>query len=485
MIIKIIKKNEVYLHIECEYQIKKELYDYFTFDVPNAKFMPQYKSGVWDGKIHLFSPGNSELYGGLYRHLLEFCDNNEYTYEIINNNFYGSPEDVNDISIADIIEMVKNFGITFEPRDYQLKTIHECLKYKKRLILSATSSGKSFSIYCIVRHLTEQGCKTLIIVPTTTLTTQLYKDFESYGWESEKYCHKIYAGKSKTTNLPVIISTYQSLSRMPKKYFDDIGAVIVDEAHTATSTSIKGIMEKLHNAEYRLGFTGTLRDAKSHRLFLEGNFGLVENVISAKELMNRGYAANLKIKVLLLKHNKKSFSSYHDEIDYLVSNTKRNNLIKNLVKDLKGNTLVLFSLVEKHGKILYDLMKNDKDTYFVHGGVDTEIREQVRNIVEETEKDSVIISSYQVFQQGINIKNLHNVVFASPSKSKIRNLQSIGRVLRVKEGKTHATLYDIADEIPNGNYKNFTLNHMMERIKTYASENFDYEIINVNINDEQ
>lgn len=264
-----------------------------------------------------------------------------------------------------------------------------------------------------------------------------------------------------------------------------VDGAVVENCHTATSTSIKGIMEKLHNAEYRLGFTGTIRDAKSHRLFLEGNFGLVENVVSAKELMNRGYAANLKIKVLLLKHNRKSFSSYHDEIDYLVSNTRRNNLIKNLVKDLKGNTLVLFSLVEKHGKVLYDLIKDDKQAYFIHGSVDIDIREQVRNIVEESEKDCVIIASYQVFQQGINIKNLHNVVFASPSKSKIRNLQSIGRVLRIKEGKTHATLYDIADEIPNGGYKNFTLNHMMERIKTYASENFDYEIININIKDEQ
>lgn len=485
MKIKITKKNEVYLHIDCEYQIKKELYDYFTFEVPNAKFMPQYKSGAWDGKIHLFSLGTSEIYGGLYRHLLEFCSNNGYEYEIVQNNFYGSPEDINDISMSDILEMVKDFGIKFEPRDYQLKTVYECLKNKRKLILSATSSGKSFSIYCIVRHLTEQDYKTLIIVPTTSLTSQMYKDFQSYGWDAEKYCHIIHTGKSKVTDKPVIISTYQSLAKMPKKYFDYIGAVIVDEAHTATSNSIKGIMEKLHNAEYRLGFTGTIRDAKCHRLVLEGNFGLVENIISAKELMNRGYASNLKIRVLLLKHDRKSFSSYHEEIDYLVSNTKRNNLIKNLVKDLKGNTLVLFSLVEKHGKVLYELMKNDKDTYFIHGSIDTEVREQVRGIVEESEKDSVIIASYQVFQQGINIKNLHNVVFASPSKSKIRNLQSIGRVLRVKEGKTHATLYDIADEIPNGNYKNFTLNHMMERIKTYASENFEYEVININIKDEQ
>jgi len=185
--------------------------------------------------IHHFSPSTSELYCGLYRHLLEFCSNNGYEYEIIQSNFYGSPEDINEISISDVLEMVKDFGIKFEPRDYQLKTVQECLKYKRKLILSATSSGKSFSIYCIVRHLTEQDYKTLIITPSTSLVEQLYKDFESYGWEAEKYCHKIYSGKSKTTNLPVIISTYQSLAKMPKKYFDYIGAVIVDECFSGES----------------------------------------------------------------------------------------------------------------------------------------------------------------------------------------------------------------------------------------------------------
>ena len=478
------KKNEVYLNIECEPHIKQEMCEYFTFDVPDAKFMPQYRNKLWDGKIRLFSPGTGELYCGLLQHAKIFAEERGYQIELKDNKFYGHPEyEDSNITPPKTIEILKEFGITLEVRDYQYNAIYEALKKKRKLLLSPTGSGKSLMIYSVVRFLEANNHKTLILVPTTSLVEQIYKDFISYGWNAEKYCHKIYSGKEKITDADVVISTWQSIYKLPKKYFDDFTAVIGDEAHLFKAKSLISIMTKLHNAEYRIGFTGTLDGTKTNKLVLEGLFGPVKAVTKTDNLMRKGYLSHLKIKILLLKHEFRKFDNYQEEIDYIITHPKRNNLIKNLAKELDGNTLILFSMVERHGQVLYDLINNTvegKKVFFVHGGVDVEERESIRQIAEE-EDNAIIIASYGTFSTGINIKNLHNVIFASPSKSRVRNLQSIGRVLRVKSGKTHATLYDIADDISKNNQKNFTLKHLIERIKTYNEENFEYEIVDVKI----
>ena len=478
------KKNEVYLNIDCEPHIKQELSEYFTFDVPDAKFMPQYRNKLWDGKIRLFSPGTGELYCGLLQHAKIFAEERGYKLELKDNKFFGHPEfEDPDITPPKTIELLKEFDIKLEVRDYQYKAIYEALKKKRKLLLSPTGSGKSLMIYSVVRFLESNNHKTLILVPTTSLVEQIYKDFISYGWDAEKYCHKIYSGKEKITDADVVISTWQSIYKLPKKYFDDFTAVIGDEAHLFKAKSLISIMTKLHNAEYRIGFTGTLDGTKTNKLVLEGLFGPVQSVTKTDNLMRKGYLSHLKIKILLLKHEFRKFNTYQEEMDYIISHPKRNNLIKNLVRELDGNSLILFSMVERHGQVLYDLINNSvegKKVFFVHGGIDVEERESIRQIAEE-EDNAIIIASYGTFSTGINIKNLHNVIFASPSKSRVRNLQSIGRVLRVKSGKTHATLYDIADDISKNSQKNFTLKHLVERIKTYNEENFDYEIIDVKI----
>ena len=147
--------------------------------------------------------------------------------------------------------------------------------------------------------------------------------------------------------------------------------------------------------------------------------------------------------------------------------------------DLKGNSLVLYSRVETHGAILYEKINNnrrgDRKVFFVHGGVDADQRELIREITEE-ENNAIIVASYGTFSTGINIRNLHNVIFASPSKSRIRKLQSIGRVLRKGANKVKAILYDISDDCTYKSRKNYTLNHLIERIKIYNEENFNYEI---------
>ena len=477
------KKNEVYItiHSDEEY-VHRELADYFTFEVPEAKFLkknPRYK--YWDGTIRLYSPATGDLYHGLMKHVQTWADEKQYIVEYEKNDWYGDIEDDNKfVSPAGVKHFMDKIS-NIKPRTYQYKAVYEAIKYNRKLLLSPTGSGKSLMIYAIVRYYAATAKKILIVVPTTSLVEQMVNDFVSYGWNADDFIHKIYSGKDKVTDKNIIISTWQSIYKFPKRYFDDIDCVIGDEAHLFKSKSLTGIMTKLHNAKYRFGFTGTLDGSKTHKWVLEGLFGECEQVTKTDDLIKDGYLSKFRIKVLLCKHAPQHFESYHDEMEYLVEHKGRNNLIKNLVNDLEGNTLVLFNYVEKHGEPLYELINStidpERKLFFVHGGTDVEDREEVRQIT-ETESNAIIVASYGTFSTGINIKRLHNIVFASPSKSRIRNLQSIGRVLRKGEGKDIATLYDIADDIGGQNY---TLKHLNERVNIYNNENFKYEVIRVNL----
>ena len=231
-------------------------------------------------------------------------------------------------------------------------------------------------------------------------------------------------------------------------------------------------------------FTGTLDGANVNQLVLEGLFGRCTQVTRTNQLMKAGHVAKLKVKIILLKHEEKLFEGYQDEIGYLVEHEGRNKFIRNLAWDLKGNTLILFNYVERHGVPLYNLINSgtDQPVHFVHGGVDVEDKGRDSQTNFEISDNSIIIASYGTFSTGINIKKLHNVIFASPSKSRVRNLQSIGRVLRKGENKSQATLYDIADDISTDEGNNYTLNHLMERVKVYNEEKFNYEIIDVKVN---
>ena len=478
------KKNEVYLTVNSEPHVHRELADYFSFELPEAKFLKrQPRFRYWDGMIHLYSPATGELYNGLLPHLKEWCKERRYQIKYESNDWYGDVEEPNQLISPGGVKVFMDKISKYKPRDYQYNTVYQALKNNRGLFLSPTGSGKSLMIYSIVRYYVATGKKILLVVPTTSLVEQMIKDFKDYGWGADDYCHTIYSGKDKNTDKPVIISTWQSIYKFPKRYFDDIDCVIGDEAHLFKSKSLTGIMTKLHNAKYRFGFTGTLDGSKTHKWVLEGLFGACEKVTKTDDLIKKGYLSNFRIKVLVCKHEYQPFADFHSEMEYIVTHSKRNNLIKNLVNDISGNTLVLFNYVEKHGEPLYELINNsvgnDRKVFFVHGGTDIEDREAVR-IITEKENNAVIIASYGTFSTGINIKRLHNIIFASPSKSRVRNLQSIGRVLRKGEGKDIATLYDIADDI-SGRRENYTLKHLYERIAIYQEENFKYETIKVDL----
>ena len=480
------KKNEVNLQVKSETHVYYELSDYFTFDVPGAKFMPQYRNKYWDGKIRLFSNHTGEIYVGLLDKLIQFCEDHNYTYDFQKSEYYGLPFEVNELISKEGVKDYMYSICKHVPRGYQIEGVYDALRHNRKLLISPTASGKSLMIYSIVRYYVEKKQNILIVVPTTSLVEQMYKDFEDYGWDVGSFCHKIYAGKERETNSQVIITTWQSIYKLPRKYFERFSVVIGDEAHQFKSKSLISIMTKLSDAKYRFGFTGTLDGTQTHKWVLEGLFGPSYKIIKTDELMKKGHLATLDINVLLLKHSPNKFETFEDEVQYIIGHEKRNRFIRNLALDLKGNTLILFARVEAHGQPLYEMINNKKidnrNVFFIHGGVDTEDREKVREIVEK-ESNAIIVASYGTFSTGINIKNLQNIIFASPSKSRIRNLQSIGRVLRKGDKKTKATLYDIADDIRYKSRKNYTLNHLIERIKIYNEENFNYDIINVPIKD--
>ena len=473
-VIEVTKKDEVFLKISCEAGVAQEICDYFTFTVPGHTFMPAYRMKIWDGKIRLFNIHNRLLYGGLLEYVFIFAEPRNYRVAPIG--FDWKPR-----KIAKNQAFLDDLKLPFEPRDYQLDGFHHALSYKKSLLVSPTASGKSLIIYLIVRAL---NVKTLIIVPTTSLVSQLYSDFQEYGWDSVKYCHQVYAGQDKVSDKQVIISTWQSIYKLNKKTFEPYRLVIGDEAHGFKSKSLTTLMTKCVNAEYRIGTTGTLDGTQTHKLVLEGLFGKVYKVTSTAKLIDRKQLAPFRVDIIILKYPDvicEQFRKikYADELEFIVGHEKRNKYIRNLVLSLEGNTLLLFRLVKKHGRILYDMIKektdDDRKTFFVFGGTETEVREQIRAIA-ETERDAIIVASYGVFSTGINIRNLHNIVFASPSKSRIRNLQSIGRGLRLSENKEETVLYDIADDLRSGARKNFAYQHFEERVKIYDEESFPYKI---------
>jgi superfamily II DNA or RNA helicase len=490
------KKNEVYATIECERHLAKELSEFFTFFVPGHQFTPAFRNRIWDGKIRLFDSRNNNIYLGLLSYIEEFCRERNYTFE-----YDETRPDVEDeFSIYHAKKFAESLnlhahGKPITVEQHQLEAFVEAMQSRRKLLVSPTSSGKSLIIYLLFRQLLDyQNLKGLIIVPTTSLVEQLYSDFGDYSSEDSfdhsQHIHRIYQGKEKDTKKPLTISTWQSLYKLPKEYFEQFDYIIGDEAHLFKAQSLATILTSCTNTKYRIGLTGTLDGTKTHKLVLEGLFGRAKNVITTRELIDTGKVSDFQIKCLVLKHDdaickELKGKTYQDELQYLIANEARNKFIKNLAISLGTNTLILYQMVDKHGQILYDMIRNtekigDRKVFFVHGGTETDDREEIRRIM-EIENDAIVVASYGTFSTGINIRNLHNIIFASPSKSRVRNLQSIGRGLRKSDGKEIATLYDIADDLRVGQHMNFTLKHFVERVKIYTEEKFPFKIYKIGL----
>ena len=493
VIVSIEKLDEVYVRVFSDAGIEQELCDFFTYEYPGARFTPQYRARLWDGKVRLYDQIRKTLYLGLISYVEEFCIRNGY--EVQYKNVVKVEHDLTHEDIEDYARSLTPMGRgkPIEIRDYQIEAVRSALNKERTLLLSPTASGKSFIIYTTMRKHLDEHRKCIIIVPTTSLVEQLYADFQDYssanGWDTSLHCQKLYSGFSKDFTKEVLITTWQSIYLQPKAWFKQFDVIFGDEAHQFKAKSLTTVMEKMDNIRYRIGTTGTLDNKKVHRLVLEGMFGPVHKVTTTKALMDSGRLSNLNITCVILKYSEEirkaqKNMTYQDEMDFIVTNEARNKFIRNLAMKSEGNTLVLFQYVEKHGKVLYEAIKNKahdkRKIFFVYGGTETSDRESIRHIT-EGESDAIIIASFGTFSTGINIPSIENVIFASPSKSKIRNLQSIGRGLRLKEGKTHCNLYDLADDLHWKSWKNHTLNHAAERYKTYAEEQFEIKLVEVDL----
>ena len=487
--------DSVYMRIKADAGLKTELSDFFAFKPEGYQFSPKYKARVWDVTIRLFQAMRPVLYVGLYPHLKKFCEQRDYILEAPAS--IAEQENIEDGYVEELAEEIK---CKFKPRDYQIEYINNALRNSRSLSLSPTSSGKSLIIYLIQQHYYQAlGLRTLIIVPTISLVHQMAGDFVDYGCD-ENDIYKIQGGVDKNTKAAIVISTWQSLVKQDKDWFGQFGCVMGDEAHTFQAKSLTTIMHKLEHCEFRHGFTGTLKSAesKTHRLILEGCFGEVKRIVSTKKLMDEGTVADFEVKAIILNHSnevktafKKAMGQVKDTVrkwpaerEFIVNHVGRNNFIKNLVWSLENqNNLILFDLVEKHGKVLAPLLeKEGRELHFIYGATKGEERERIRHLVENDPlKQHNILASYGVFSTGVNIKRLDNVIFASSSKSEIKVLQSIGRSLRKAEDSQNAVLYDIADDLSIGSYENYTLKHFKQRIEIYSAEEFAFKIFTIDI----
>lgn len=498
-IIRVEKIDEVYMKVLADSGLRQELMDYFSFRPPGYQFNPSFQNKIWDGWKRLYNPMKPILYLGLLDYLTKFCKDRDYEIQI--------PDDMivdNEIPDTYPSELAVEIGATLEPRDYQIQYVLNALRYNRTLSLSPTSSGKSFIIYLIQQHYYHTfGHRTLIIVPTVSLVHQMSGDFIDYGCNSDMI-YKIQGGVDKKTKSPIVISTWQSLVRQPKEWFDQFRVVLGDEAHLFQAKSLTTIMDKMTDATYRHGFTGTISsESKIHRLILEGVFGPVKRFVTTKQLIDEGTVADFKVKALVLNHsdetkgqfikglkelkkknpNKKNLV-YIAEREFLFANEKRNNFIRNLVWSLKDqNNLILFDWIDKHGKILEPLLRKEgRILHFIYGDTPGEEREQIRHLIENDPlKRHDILASYGVFSTGVSIKRLDNAIFASAYKAEIKVLQSIGRTLRKGNGSDKAVLYDITDDLSHGSFSNYTLQHFRKRIEIYASEEFPFQIYNIDI----
>jgi superfamily II DNA or RNA helicase len=489
------KRNESQVYVTSEDTgILRELSEYFTFFAEGYKYMPAYRNKMWDGKVRMYDMRSKVLPFGLLSKVAEFARDRQYELDV--------DSDIRPtLETSDVDTFIENLSLSaggnrIQARDYQVAAFKRAVQSQRAILVSPTGSGKSLMIYMLARYFLSKDMdrKVLIVVPTTSLVEQMTKDFCDYSsadpdFDANEEVHKIYSGKEKfNIDAGIVITTWQSAIKLPLTWFVAYGMVIGDEAHTFKAKSLTTIMNRLTNAYFRVGTTGTLDGNQVNELVLEGSFGPAYKVTSTKDLMDSNTLADLEIKSLVLKYDdviRKGMQkcTYQEEIDFIVTHEGRNKFITNLAIDQTGNTLVLYNLVKKHGKVLYKMIKErakGRSVFFVSGEVSAEERERVRELTEK-ENGVIIVASSGTFSTGINIKNLSNIIFAAPTKSQIRVLQSIGRGLRKADSGQATVVYDIADNLCWRKHKNYTHNHAINRIKIYAKEKFNYKMFEIPI----
>lgn len=516
-----------------------ELSEHFTFYAEGYKYMQAFRNKMWDGKIRLVDNRNGTFPYGLLAEAVKFLNSREYgcTFDkSLTSREVPSKQEIEEF-IDSLPLHAHGENIDFHP--YQREGILHACREGRSLILSPTGSGKSLIMYAISRWFLDayDSRKILVIVPTTSLVEQLIGDYADYSstdpsFNTQEMCHAIYSGKEKDSPAAQIyVSTWQSAIKMPKEWFTKFGMVIGDEAHTFKAKSLNDIMNRCTAAAYRIGTSGTLDGSLCNEFVLVGNFGPIYKTIRTRDLIDSRTLADLTIKCSVIKHSDEdrkivSRVDYPTEISALVENPARNRYLTNLAVNQSGNTLVLFNLVKKHGKPLFANItaaaEEGRAVYYVSGEVGAKEREEIRALTEKQgayttltfadngdsirdftsaigsvqvgqmwnerkvsdvrhERGAIIVASSQTFATGINIRNLHNIIFAAPTKSQIRVLQSIGRGLRTADDGVGTTIYDISDDYSWKKKKNYTLLHAISRIDIYKREGFNFSVEEISV----
>jgi len=502
------KINETWMRVTCsETYMELDIQDRFSFKVANAQFDPRVKRGVWDGIKKLYNRRDKKMYVGLLYQLLELCDQKSWSVDV--DPALSPNEDVLDsndvLHIIDSVIQPHDNGQSLNLYDYQVEAVQYMMNMDRSVVLSATSSGKSLILYTAVRMyqlMEEMHGKTIFItVPSVSLVEQLYSDFENYStfegsyWHVNRYCQKISKKYSKQITKQIVITTWQSMAKLPHDVFDSIGAIFIDETHSASADVLGKLIETATNTPIRHGLTGTLNGCECDELVIQGLLGPSKRIVTAKDIIDKGRASDIEVKMTVLKHqqedrkmlhqmrkNLRGSARYQAEVEYLNQHEDRRQFIQGMVDSLEGNTLVLFDRVEGYGKEMYEeyLSAHPESSFLIIGDVDSDERERIRQRMEDAE-DSVIWASYGTMSTGVSIKKLHNLVLISSSKSKIRVLQSIGRLMRLHKDKDKAIIYDVVDDMTYDGDPNYTLSHAATRLSFYQNEQFEVDFININL----
>ena len=483
------KLDEVYFSLKCDPGIGLELKSYFSCYVPNYKFNPKYKARIWNGKISFFDNVNKKFPIGLFEQLKIFCD--IYKYNLVCNFDIDIFKDniPKELIINFSNSLLEKVGII--PHKHQLDAIISGLNNKRGIILSPTASGKSLIIYAICRYLLikNENTNIILILPTTSLVEQIYTDFKQYGWdEVEKYVTKLYSGLKPDFSKNILCTTWQSIYNKQQSFFEKYNALLIDETHGVRANSLKTIAQKCINSKYRIGLTGTLPDEKCDILSINGYMGRTIYNLKSKELIDKGILSKIKIANIFIKYptefiNKNKRRPYQHEIDEIIKYKDRNKVLSYILdlRNEKQNYLILCSKID-HLNILNEYISKRYDKkfkiYIIHGSIKTSEREIIRKSMEK-ESNVILIATYGTLSTGVNIQHLHNVVFASGYKSKIKTLQSIGRGLRKHKDKNRVIIWDLVDDMTyitkKGNeYQNYSYQHWLERMKYYEDQGFKF-----------
>lgn len=487
----------------------------FMFD-PKFKANRKNRFSKYDGKVRLYKILPSLLPLGLVREAVRNLRNFGWKVEI-DEEIISSFLDKTDYS-----ELIDSFCRAIEnacglsPRDYQRKILSLALRLKRSSFRAATGAGKSLAMYMIVRFFMKAinpQMNFLILVPNINLVNQLYRNFrDDYGWKNiDEYVgmyHSDFTQSEKNLAIgkKILISTWQSMGSMLEKdksaeYFSRFSCIIVDELHTAKNDQsvINKVISSCGNAEYRFGLTGTIPRHILNQKVLIGNFGEIQQIISSKELIDRGELSKAKIVEVKIPYDqytidlcrkKKIPLDAEYELSRLTSSHEY--AIHSLIRDgyikKDQNTLILMKYVENSEVDNMVKMLEEKHPdfkiRFAHGKVKVKTRDSILQEI-ESESGIIVVATYSTFGTGFNMKNLHNVIFSSDCKSYFKILQSIGRSLRVHKSKTMARIFDLHHMIEESyfstrankqmEFKSNLSRHYYEREDFYNEEEYPLE----------